>query len=182
MEPTGLLQELSFTNLMSFTTLLSALCLALHLTLTTGPCILCWAGPHKTLIGKMTLYLQSFIQYNNEQYKFQSTFQHLHQSPLTQSLYLLWLFLFSVLKVNSFILLSSFNKITEQDYCTCFKHVVLLYYLFVCSLCPYCVSYAASWPGRHCKWEPVLNSPTWLYKGYKKQNKNKTKKKSNARI
>ena len=28
--------------------------------------------------------------------------------------------------------------------------------------------FALSWPGRSCKWELVLNWPTWLNKGEKK--------------
>ena len=55
-------------------------------------------------------------------------------------------------------------------------YFVLLYY-WLCLFIP-CVSYsvlflsycfALSWPGRICKWELVLNSPTWLNKGEIKQ-------------
>ena len=64
-------------------------------------------------------------------------------------------------------------------YLTSFTHTVhRLFYrvidcMFVCSMCnsvllfvSHCL--ALSWPGRSCKWELVLNWPTWLNKGERK--------------
>ena len=59
------------------------------------------------------------------------------------------------------------------DFFLFFFHFVLLTVrLFMCNsvlFLSHC--FASSWPGRSCKWELVLNWPTWLNKGEIKINK-----------
>ena len=62
------------------------------------------------------------------------------------------------------------------SYPTSFAHAVYIFFyciiagMFVYSMCISVVlyvtnCYALSWPGRSCKWELVLNYPTWLNNG-----------------